>query len=115
MREHVVSELRNGSPAQAAGVRKGDRVISVNNVYVENENTIQVAERVRQIHDAALASVLNESNLPYTTTVLQLLVVDGKTDTFYRKRNMVISSELPNVKVVGSQPLRKVPCENNVE
>lgn len=112
MREHVISELRDGSPAQLAGVRKGDRVRSVNYINVENENTIQVAERVRQIHDTALANVMNESNLPYTTTVLQLLVLDEKTEAFFRKRNLTLTEETPNLKVIGT-PMRKPVLENN--
>ena len=88
MREHIVSELRNGSPAQTAGVRKGDRVVSVNNVYVENENTIQVAERVRQIHDTALAFVPRI----VVTFIVFLVVFPWMMGTMVSYTHMLLSS-----------------------
>ncbi|OQR77523.1 Na(+)/H(+) exchange regulatory cofactor NHE-RF3-like, partial [Tropilaelaps mercedesae] len=74
-----------GSPAEAAGLMTGDRIVEVNGENVFNENHRQVVERIK--------SVAHETTL---------LVVDPTSDQWYRERNIVIHGNLPSVRVLTS-------------
>jgi len=69
-----------GSPAEAAGLKEGDRVVEVNGVNVGHENHRQVVQRIR-------------ANPGET----RLLVLDAEADRFFREAGVVVTGDLPNV------------------
>ena len=75
-----IGKVDDDSPAQAAGLREGDRIIEVNMVNISNENHRQVVERIK--------SNPNET---------KLLVVDEAADRWYKERKLVVKNSQPNV------------------
>ncbi|RWS13434.1 Na(+)/H(+) exchange regulatory cofactor NHE-RF2-like protein [Dinothrombium tinctorium] len=75
-----IGKVDDGSPAQAAGLREGDKIIEVNGVNISNENHRQVVERIK--------SVPNET---------KLLVVDESAEKWYKEKKLTIKSSQPNV------------------
>jgi len=75
-----IGKVDEDSPAEAAGLCEGDRIIEVNDVNVSNENHRQVVERIK--------SISNET---------KLLVITDEGDNWYKERKIVIKSSLPNV------------------
>ncbi|XP_040578756.1 Na(+)/H(+) exchange regulatory cofactor NHE-RF3 isoform X2 [Lepeophtheirus salmonis] len=71
-----VGKVDEGSPAEAAGLREGDRIIEVNGYNISTENHKQVVSRIK--------SILNETSL---------LVVDSETERIYKESGLVISNE----------------------
>jgi len=69
-----------GSPAAAAGLRDGDRIVEVNGSNVALENHQQVVERIRAEPDE-----------------VRLLVVDVDAEAFYREHNIIVTATMPNV------------------
>ncbi|XP_003742500.1 Na(+)/H(+) exchange regulatory cofactor NHE-RF1 [Galendromus occidentalis] len=90
----TLGDIDKGSPAEAAGLMKGDRIVEVNGQNVFNENHRQVVERIK--------AVPNET---------RLLVVDPVSDQWYRERNIVIKGTLPSVKMLSSS--RDVSNQDN--
>lgn len=84
-----IGKVDEGSPAEAAGMKRGDRIVEVNGVNIANENHKQVVERVK--------AVLNET---------RLLVVDDATDKWYKERKLVVKGTQPNVKVLKTPNVR---------
>jgi len=70
------------SPAVAAHVRPGDRIIEVNGTNIGSENHQQVVQRIKAVADE--------------TT---LLVVDQETDNYYKDLKMVVHGDMDNVDV----------------
>uniref|UniRef100_T1J115 PDZ domain-containing protein n=1 Tax=Strigamia maritima TaxID=126957 RepID=T1J115_STRMM len=75
-----IGKVDEKSPAQAAGLNPGDRIIEVNNVNIANENHKQVVERIKAV--------------PGET---KLLVVDDNADKYYKERKMVVKHTMSNV------------------
>lgn len=75
-----IGKVDEGSPAEAAGLKQGDRIIEVNGVNISNENHKQVVQRIK--------AVPNET---------KLLVVDAEADAYYKSKSIIIKSSLPNV------------------
>lgn len=75
-----IGKVDEGSPAEAAGLKQGDRIIEVNGVNISNENHKQVVQRIKAIP--------NET---------KLLVVDSEADKYYKANNTIIKSSLPDV------------------
>jgi len=82
------------SPAESAGLREGDRIVEVNGTNVSMENHQQVVERVKTVADE--------------TT---FLVVDDRTEEYYRERKIVVSSRLANVEVLETPPRGPRDCD----
>ncbi|XP_049275237.1 Na(+)/H(+) exchange regulatory cofactor-like protein nrfl-1 isoform X2 [Rhipicephalus sanguineus] len=76
-----LGKIDEGSPAQLAGLREGDRIVEVNGINISNENHKQVVERIK--------AVPNET---------KLLVVDPLADAWYKEHKIIIKSSLPTVK-----------------
>jgi len=70
------------SPAVAANLRPGDRIIEVNGVNIGSENHQQVVQRIKAVTDET-----------------RLLVVDEEADTYYKKHKMVVRGDMDNVDV----------------
>lgn len=94
--DQFVGRVYDGSPAQQAGLREGDRIIEVNRVNVTLENHSRVVERIRAIPNETL-----------------LLVVDEEADRWYRRREIVESNQ-SNVIVMKTLNLQKTTPYANV-
>lgn len=81
-----IGKVDAGSPAQAAGLFEGDRIIEVNGTNIGNENHQQVVQRIKAVPDE--------------TT---LLVVDTETDNYYKEKKIVIRGDMPNVSYKSSE------------
>ena len=75
-----IGKVDEGSPAQLAGLREGDRIVEVNGVNIANENHRQVVERIK--------SIANET---------KLLVIDEEGDKWYKDNKIIIKSSQLNV------------------
>jgi len=75
-----IGDVDEGSPAAAAGLRDGDRIVEVNGSNVAGETHQQVVDRIRAVSDE-----------------VKLLVVDVEAEMFYREYNIVVTSTMPNV------------------
>jgi hypothetical protein len=75
-----IGKVDEGSPAEAAGLKQGDRIVEVNGVNIANENHKQVVQRIKAIS--------NET---------KLLVVDAEADKYFKAHNVVIKATLPDV------------------
>jgi len=70
------------SPAVAAALRPGDRIVQVNGTSIGSENHQQVVQRIKAV--------------PGET---KLLVVDQEADNYYKDRKMVVPSDMYSVDV----------------
>merc|ERR1711915_707182 len=73
------------SPAEAAGLLQGDRIVEVNGVNVSQENHKQVVQRIKAIPDET-----------------KLLVVDQKCEGYHKANEIVIKGSLSYVKYLSS-------------
>ncbi|KAL3842524.1 hypothetical protein ACJMK2_020528 [Sinanodonta woodiana] len=81
-----IGKIDDGSPAEVAGLREGDRIIEVNGVNIESENNTQVITRIKEGGDE--------------TT---LLVVDKAADNYYKSNNIIVKRDMPGVKHISSK------------
>merc|ERR1712223_2179211 len=75
-----IGEIDPDSPAEAAGLQDGDRIVEVNGVNVNMENHRQVVQRIK--------AVVGET---------RLLVVDQKSADWHRDRRVLVKASLPYV------------------
>lgn len=83
----MIGKVDEGSPAEAAGLREGDRIVEVNGVNIANENHKQVVQRIKAVEDET-----------------KLLVVDAEADKYFKAHDIVIKSSLPNVMHLKTPP-----------
>ncbi|XP_014221397.1 Na(+)/H(+) exchange regulatory cofactor NHE-RF1 [Trichogramma pretiosum] len=76
-----IGKVDEGSPSEAAGLRKGDRIIEVNDVNITGETHKQVVERIK--------SLAGET---------RLLVVDQQADEYFKTNNMPIKGSMPGIR-----------------
>jgi len=70
---HFVSELDVGSPAEASGLLKGDRIVEVNGENVEQLAHRDVVDKIKAVSDE-----------------VKLFVVDPEADKFFTEKNIVV-------------------------
>ena len=75
-----IGKVDDNSPAEASGLRDGDRIVEVNGVNIGNENHQQVVSRIKSGGDE--------------TT---LLVVSVEADNWFKEQKRIIKSDLPGV------------------
>lgn len=75
-----IGKVDENSPASAAGLKEGDRIVEVNGTNIGNENHQQVVQRIK--------AVPNET---------KLLVVDSATDKYYKDMKIVVRGDMSNV------------------
>ena len=80
-----IGKVDDNSPAEAAGLRDGDRIVEVNCVNIGNENHQQVVTRIKSGGDET-----------------KLLVVDASADNWYKENKKVIKSDLPEVVFISA-------------
>jgi C-terminal processing protease CtpA/Prc len=78
-----IGKVDPGSPAEAAGLREGDRIVEVNGTNIAMENHQQVVERIKAVSDET-----------------KFLVVDESTDNYYRDRKIIVCGRMDNVQVI---------------
>lgn len=83
----MIGKVDEGSPAEAAGLREGDRIVEVNGVNIANENHKQVVQRIKAVDDET-----------------KLLVVDAEADKYLKAHDIVIKSSLPSVVHLKTPP-----------
>jgi len=93
-----IGKVDSGSPAEAAGLKDGDRIIEVNGTNIGNENHGQVVQRIK--------AVPNET---------KLLVVDPETDAYFKEKKIVVRGDMPYVETIecpnekGGEVIRSSP------
>lgn len=75
-----IGKVDDGSPAIAAQLRQGDRIVEVNGVNIGNENHQQVVQRIKAGGEET-----------------KLLVVDAETDLYFKEQKTVIRGDMPEV------------------
>jgi len=80
-----IGSIDQGSPAEAAGLKDGDKIVEVNGVNVEQENHKQVVQRIRDV-----------------SAEVTILVVDEDCDKYHTENKMKITNVLPNVLRISS-------------
>lgn len=68
------------SPAVAAKLRSGDRIIEVNGTNIGSENHQQVVQRIKAVPDET-----------------RLLVVDEEADNYYKEHKVVVRGDMDNI------------------
>ncbi|KAL4225571.1 hypothetical protein ACF0H5_016259 [Mactra antiquata] len=82
-----IGKVDDDSPAQAAGMKEGDRIVEVEGVNIGNENHAQVVTRIK----AAGESVT-------------MLLVDSETDNHFKSEKIVVSSDMSEVLRLETPP-----------
>jgi len=80
-----IGTVDEGSPAERAGLKEGDRIVEVNDCNICHENHKQVVARIKAIPDET-----------------RLLVVDKETEDYYRNKEIVVTRDLPTVVEISS-------------
>ncbi|XP_033887562.3 Na(+)/H(+) exchange regulatory cofactor NHE-RF2-like [Acipenser ruthenus] len=83
-----IRKVEANSPAEAAGMHAGDRVVEVNGVNVEKETHHQVVQRIKALEKET-----------------RLLVVDKETDEFLRGLNLACTEEMARSGVSIPEPV----------
>jgi predicted metalloprotease with PDZ domain len=83
-----IGKVDPDSPAESAGLRESDRIIEVNFVPIGTENHKQVVARIKE--------GVTRNGTKYPEEVI-LLVVDQKTDDYYKSKSYVVRSSDENV------------------
>lgn len=75
-----IGKVDESSPAEAAGLKEGDRIVEVNGVNIGNENHQQVVTRIKSGGEET-----------------RLLVVDSETDNWYKEHKKIVRGDLPEI------------------
>ena len=78
-----IGSVDPNSPADFAGLKEGDRIVEVNCENISRDNHSGVVQKIKSD--------------PKQTS---LLVVDEETETYYREKEITVSSSQSNVKVI---------------
>lgn len=93
-----VGKIDEGSPAEYAGLREGDRIVEVNGVNILSETHRQIVERIKKVP--------NETNL---------LVVSLEAEKWYRDRKIPVTGTQANVLQLKNPALNPATAGARVE
>jgi Na(+)/H(+) exchange regulatory cofactor NHE-RF1 len=82
-----IGKVDDGSPAQAAGMKEGDRIVEIEGTNIGNENHSQVVNRIKAAGDS-----------------VTMLLVDSETDKHYKEEKVVVSSDMSDVVRIETPP-----------
>ena len=85
-----ISVVDDNSPAQAAGLIQGDRLIEVNNIPIHGKEHNTVVQLIKA-----------------NPTQTSLLVVDPDTFDYYRERGIIVNGDMSNVMMIECPSKRK--------
>ena len=85
-----IGNVDSGSPAEAAGLRNGDRIIEVNDANVQDETHGEVVTRIKS-----------------NPGMVRMLVIEPAGEKFYKERSIVVTQTMRHV-IVGEAEDRSV-------
>ena len=82
----IVGEVVNNSPAERSGLKKGDKIIAVNEIEINDFNSFTTILRERK-YDSINLSVIrkNSLNLSESKEILKVFPNENGTIGFYRQ------------------------------
>ena len=89
-----IGKVDPNSPAEAAGMHEGDRIIEVNGDSVFDESHSQVVTRIKS-----------------TPGTVRMLVIEPDGERYYREKGITIRSDMPNVVVGEARDKTEPPPE----
>lgn len=98
--QQQIGKVDSDSPAESAGLKEKDRIIEVNYVNISNENHQQVVKRIRN------GLEIDGQNCDDQVV---LLVLDPEADEYYKKLNIVVRHDMPNVLRLKTVERQKQP------
>lgn len=90
-----IGKVDEGSPADLAGLKEGDRIVEVNGTNIGNENHQQVVQRIKAVDGET-----------------KFLVVDAEADAYYKERKIVIRGDLDSVEMLQTPLPDDTPKQN---
>jgi membrane-associated protease RseP (regulator of RpoE activity) len=72
-----IGKVEDGSPAESAGLRQGDRIIEVNGTNVETASHKEVVDKIKAVPDK-----------------VELLVVDTDSDKYFKDKSIKLTSSM---------------------
>ena len=82
---HYIGNVDSDSPAEAAGLRVGDKIIEVNGQSIFTDDHYEVVRKITS-----------------DSTKVDILLADTQADQYYRSRNIWPHQDMPNIRVFES-------------
>ncbi len=77
---HFIGEVDANSPAECAGLKKGDKIVEVNGYSVREASHADTVGKVKQHADN-----------------VKMLVVDAEAEEYYKSRDIIVTGSMANV------------------
>ena len=95
---HIIGIIDPGSPAEVAGLIKGDRIVEVNGANVQCETHKEVVERIKSNGSSVI-----------------LLVSDKECDNYHKEHGLEVTSDLPYILSKPSDTIEDIAKGSNEE
>lgn len=93
-----IGKVDADSPAEAAGMKEGDRIVEVNGVNVQGEDHTEVVARIKS-----------------QPSKVEMLLIDPAGAEYYRERGITVTGDMPNVIVGEAQYSVEVKSGENTD
>ena len=93
-----IGKVDADSPALAAGMKEGDRIVEVQGVNIGNENHSQVVTRIKAAGE-----------------FVTMLLVDSETDKYFKDQKVVVSSDMSEVVRLTTPPRPGADDEQGID